>query len=105
MTFVGSGAMAVVRLRGPLKRLAGDRSQHAVEGDTVGELLLALEPVEHALRDPRTGRVLASVTSPFYGPKLWYTDEPAGEWEQARGVALPERGDVALERIWVIVAG
>jgi photosystem II stability/assembly factor-like uncharacterized protein len=63
------------------------------------------EPVEHALFDPRTGRVLASVTSAFYGPKLWYTDEPTGEWEQARGIALPEGGESALERIWVIVAG
>jgi len=63
------------------------------------------EPVAHALRDPGTGRLLASVTSPFYGPKLWYADEPAGEWEQASGVALPEGGDAALEQIWVIVAG
>jgi hypothetical protein len=63
------------------------------------------EPVEYALRDPRTARVLAAVTSPFYGPKLWHTDDPAGDWEQATGVALPEGGDDALERIWVIVAG
>ena len=35
--------MAVVRLRGPLKRLASDRSDHAVEGATVVELLRALE--------------------------------------------------------------
>ena len=35
--------MALVRLRGPLKRLAGDRAEHAVEGATVGELLGALE--------------------------------------------------------------
>ena len=34
--------MALVRLRGPLKRLAGDRGEHAVEGATVGELLRAL---------------------------------------------------------------
>ena len=63
------------------------------------------EPVEYAMRDPRSGRVLASVTSPFYGPKLWYTDDPAGEWQQAEGIALPEGGGAALERIWVIVAG
>jgi hypothetical protein len=63
------------------------------------------EPVEYALRDPRSGRVLASVTSPFYGPKLWYTDDPASEWEQARGLALPDGGDAALLRIWVIVPG
>jgi sulfur-carrier protein len=35
--------MAVVRLRQPLKRLAGDRSEHALEGGSVGELLLELE--------------------------------------------------------------
>jgi molybdopterin synthase sulfur carrier subunit len=35
--------MALVRLRGPLKRLAGDRPEHAVEGDTVAELLRSLE--------------------------------------------------------------
>jgi photosystem II stability/assembly factor-like uncharacterized protein len=63
------------------------------------------EPVEYALRDPRTGRVLASVTSPFYGPKIWYADDPQGEWTQAGGVAVPELGDAALERIWVIVTG
>jgi hypothetical protein len=63
------------------------------------------DPVEYAMRDPRSGRVLASVTSPFYGPKIWYADDPAGDWEQAAGVSLPESGDAALERIWVIVAG
>ena len=63
------------------------------------------ETVENAMRDPRTGRVLASVTSAFYGPKIWYADDPAGEWEQASGLALPEGGGQALERIWTIVAG
>jgi photosystem II stability/assembly factor-like uncharacterized protein len=63
------------------------------------------EPVEYATRDRRTGRMFASVTSPFYGPKIWYADDPAGEWVQADGVALPTGGDAALERIWVIVAG
>jgi photosystem II stability/assembly factor-like uncharacterized protein len=57
------------------------------------------------MRDPRTGRLLASVTSPFYGPKIWHADGPADEWEQADGVALPEGDGAALERIWVIVAG
>jgi photosystem II stability/assembly factor-like uncharacterized protein len=63
------------------------------------------EPVEYAMRDPRTGRLLASVTSAFYGPKIWYADDPAGEWRQADGVELPEGGEKALERIWAIVAG
>src|SRR5919204_2339544 len=71
----------------------------------VTDRAFAGEPVEYALRDPRSGRVLASVTSPFYGPKLFYADDFAGEWEQAMGVALPEGGHAALERIWVIVPG
>jgi photosystem II stability/assembly factor-like uncharacterized protein len=64
------------------------------------------DPVEYAVRDPRSGRVLVSTTSPFYGPKVWYSDDPTSDdWEQATGVALPESGDLALERIWVIVPG
>src|SRR5688572_24360349 len=60
------------------------------------------DPVEYALRDPRSGRVHASVTSPFYGPKIFYTDDLATDWEQAAGVSLPGR-DAMLERIWVFV--
>jgi hypothetical protein len=63
------------------------------------------EPVDYATRDPRTGRLFATVSSPFYGPKIWYADEPAGEWTQATGVALPQGGETALVRIWVIVPG
>jgi photosystem II stability/assembly factor-like uncharacterized protein len=65
------------------------------------------EPVDFATRDARTGRTFATVTSPFYGPKIFYTDDPAGagEWQQAKGIALPEGGKQALERIWVIACG
>jgi photosystem II stability/assembly factor-like uncharacterized protein len=64
------------------------------------------EPVDFAMRDRRSGRLLATVTSPFYGPKIFYTDgDPASDWEQAHGVAVPEGGDQALERIWVIACG
>ena len=41
--------MATVRLRGPLKRLAGDRSDHALDARSVGELLLELERAQPAL--------------------------------------------------------
>jgi photosystem II stability/assembly factor-like uncharacterized protein len=63
------------------------------------------EPVEYALRDPRSGRVLAATSNPFYGPKIFLTDDPAGEWVQAEGVALPERGEQALEKLWILRAG
>jgi len=66
------------------------------------------QPVDFAMRDPRSGRLFAAATSPFYGPKLFFTDGDPGsesEWEQAQGVELPEGGDQALERIWVMAPG
>jgi len=61
--------------------------------------------VEYAMRDERTGRYFASVTSGFYGPRLMHTTDPAGEWELAAGIAFPESDGVTLERIWVIKQG
>jgi photosystem II stability/assembly factor-like uncharacterized protein len=63
------------------------------------------EPVEFATRDPRTGRVFAALSSPFYGPKVFWADDPAGEWQQAEGLTLPPGGDQALQRIWTITPG
>jgi molybdopterin converting factor small subunit len=40
--------MPIVRLRGPLKRLAGDRSDHELDGATVADLLRALEATHPA---------------------------------------------------------
>jgi photosystem II stability/assembly factor-like uncharacterized protein len=81
-----------------------------LEGEPGGEFgvsgrAFAGEPVEYALRDPRSGRLFASVTSAFYGPKIFYADEPGGEWSQADGISLPDGGDTALERIWIITPG
>jgi molybdopterin synthase sulfur carrier subunit len=42
--------MAVVRLRGPLKRLAGDCPEHSVAGAAVDELLRTLEAEQPALK-------------------------------------------------------
>jgi molybdopterin synthase sulfur carrier subunit len=42
--------MALVRVRGPLKRLAGDRSEHTIEGGSVGELLVELERANPAAK-------------------------------------------------------
>lgn len=81
-----------------------------LEGEAGGAFEVAArafagETVDYALRDPRTGRLLASVTSPFYGPKVWHARDATGAWEQAAGVALPEDGTHALERIWTLVPG
>jgi hypothetical protein len=61
--------------------------------------------VEFAIRDPRSGRYLASVTSGHYGPRVMHTMDPSGGWEQATGLAFPEGDDWSLERIWAIRPG
>jgi photosystem II stability/assembly factor-like uncharacterized protein len=63
------------------------------------------QAVEYAMRDARSGRYLASVTSWHYGPKVWYADDPAGEWQQGEGLELPEDSGRSVERLWVIAAG
>jgi hypothetical protein len=99
-----------------LFRLEGDPSS----GFEVTARAFAGQSVEYAMRDPRTGRYLASVTSWFYGPRIWVTDDPTGEWEQAKGTVLPGDEEVVadtegdgppegykgtLNRLWVIVPG
>ncbi|HEY7399375.1 MAG TPA: exo-alpha-sialidase [Actinomycetota bacterium] len=62
--------------------------------------------VEFAIRDPRSGRYFASVTSGFYGPRLYFTDDVAAEeWQVAKGPAFPEGSETTLERIWVVKPG
>jgi len=82
----------------------------ALQGDNgasfeISARAFAGEPVEFATRDRRSGRYIACVTSAFYGPKIFVTDDPAGEWEQAEGLELPEGGDQALVRLWTVVPG
>jgi sulfur-carrier protein len=43
-------AMPLVRLREPLKRLVGGRSEHVIEGGSVGELLRELESAHPAAK-------------------------------------------------------
>jgi photosystem II stability/assembly factor-like uncharacterized protein len=80
------------------------------EGEPGGEFEITQrafegEPVDYAVRDPRTGRVFVAATSPFYGPKIWFSDDLASDWQIATGVTLPKGGDEVLKRIWVIATG
>jgi hypothetical protein len=61
--------------------------------------------VEYAMRDPRSGRYFAGVTSGFYGPRLMFADDPVGEWSLAASLAFPEDTDATVERIWAIRTG
>ena len=84
-------AMAHVHLREPLKRLAGNRSEHALEGTTVAEVLLALERAQPALdgwildeRDVLRRHINVFVNGELGGPETQVAAEdrarhPAGD--------------------------
>jgi photosystem II stability/assembly factor-like uncharacterized protein len=63
------------------------------------------EAVEYAIRDPRTGRYYASVTNGQFGPRVFVTEDPTGEWEQSNGPRFPEGEDASVERVWIITPG
>ena len=80
-----------------------------LEGEPGGAFAIRMraftgDPVDYAMREPHSGRWFAAVTSPFWGPRIWFTDDLDGEWQPASGVSLPRGGDQALKRIWAIVA-
>ena len=62
-------------------------------------------PVEYAIKDSRSGRYLAAVANPFYGPHLFVADDPTGDWEQVDGPTFPADTEAALERVWIIKEG
>jgi molybdopterin converting factor small subunit len=80
--------------------LRGARGQ----GMDIATRQFAGDVVEFAMRDDRTGRYFASVTG-FYGPKLYHSDDPAGEWQEATGIAFPEGQDLSVHRTWSIRKG
>ncbi|MGZ4152562.1 MAG: MoaD/ThiS family protein [Actinomycetota bacterium] len=61
--------------------------------------------VEYAVRDPRTGTYLASVTHGQFGAHVFLADDPTGEWQQSDGPAFPEGEDASVARIWKIEPG
>ena len=79
--------MPVVRLRGPLKQLAGDCSEHALEGSSVGELLTEIERTHPAAKGwilDESGRLRRHIN-------VFVNGEPGG---QATPVATDDRIDV-----------
>lgn len=97
----GGGLELLVATKKGLFVLRGDRG-----GDvTVGPRQFAGQSVEYACRDRRSGRYFAAVTHGQFGPRLYHTEEPEGEWEQAEGPAFPPGAEVSVERIWAVEPG
>jgi sulfur-carrier protein len=76
-----------VRLRGPLKQMAGNRSEHVIDGGTVGELLLGLERAHPAV----SGWILDECGVLRRHINVFVNGEPG---EQGTEVAADDRVDV-----------
>ncbi|MEA2412569.1 MAG: sulfur-carrier protein [Thermoleophilaceae bacterium] len=74
--------MATVRLRNPLKQLAGDRAEHALEGATVSELLRELERTQ----PPLSGWILDERGHLRRHINVFVNGEQAGEDTPVSGV-------------------
>jgi photosystem II stability/assembly factor-like uncharacterized protein/molybdopterin converting factor small subunit len=97
----GSDAELLVGTRKGLFVLRGERGRPM----DVAARAFAGMSVEYAMRDPGTGRYFASVTHGQFGPRVFATDDPTGEWEQTDGPRLPRDGGQTVERVWVITPG
>jgi photosystem II stability/assembly factor-like uncharacterized protein len=63
------------------------------------------EAVEYAMRDARTGRYYASVTHGQFGPRVFVSDDPTGDWQQTDGPRFADGEDASVARVWVITPG
>ncbi len=63
------------------------------------------QSVEYAMRDPRSGRYFASVTHGQFGPRLFASEDPLGEWRQVDGPRFADGEDATVARIWIVVPG
>ncbi len=97
----GEDAEVLVGTRKGLVVLRGSRGGEL----DVAARAFAGSSVEYAIREPRMGRYLASVTHGQFGPRIYVTDDAAGDWEPVEGPRFPDDADAAVERIWIVHPG
>jgi len=81
-----------------------------LRGERDGELKVvhrafAGQTTDYAMRDRRSGYYFAAVTHGQFGPHLYRTSDPLGEWEQVAGPAFDDAAGTSVSRIWAVEAG
>jgi molybdopterin converting factor small subunit len=101
---VSGGDDTTELLVGTKKGLFVLRGRRGEPLDSVARLFPG-EAVEYAARDPRNGRYFASVTNGQFGPRVFFTDDPTGEWQQSDGPRFAEADDASVARVWIVTPG
>jgi photosystem II stability/assembly factor-like uncharacterized protein len=61
--------------------------------------------INHAIRDPRTGRLFATANDAWFGSEIVWSDDLGKNWQSAKeGPAFSADSGLKLERIWHIEA-
>lgn len=63
------------------------------------------QTVDYACHDRRSGLYFAALSHGQFGPHLYFTADPTGDWEEAEGLAFPADTEAVIERIWTLEAG
>ncbi len=58
--------------------------------------------INHAIYDPRTGRIWACAFSEVYGPALFYSDNKGTTWEECSAPRNPEH---PIKKFWHLCPG
>ncbi|MFN2526778.1 MAG: MoaD/ThiS family protein [Actinomycetota bacterium] len=101
---ISGGSDSVEVLVGTRKGLFILSGEPGTEMDVTARAFEGQE-VEYAIKDPPTGTYLASVTNPYFGPRIYFTDDPNGKWDHGEGPAFPEDTGATVTRIWKIHPG
>jgi len=101
---ISGGSDELELLVGTRKGLITLRGARGAPMEVAGRAFEGIE-VEYALRDPRTNTYLASVTNPYYGPRVFISDDATKGWEQTQGPVFPDDAGATVERIWTIEPG
>lgn len=80
-------------------------SQDREHWELLGPFLRGKE-INHAVRDPRNGRIFATSNDAWFGSEIVYSDDLGKTWTNAkRNPAFGEGSEVKLDRIWHIEPG
>jgi molybdopterin converting factor small subunit len=101
---ISGGAGTTELLVGTRKGLFVLRGPRGEATEVAGRAFKGLT-VEYAIRDPRSGTYLASVTDSHFGPRVFASADPLDGWEQTGGPVFPDDAGASIERIWTIEPG
>lgn len=92
-------------LVGTKKGLLIFRSTDREHWERLGPFIKGKE-VHHAIRDPRSGRILAAANDAWFGSEIVHSDDLGATWTSAvRSPSFPEASGLKLDKIWHLEAG